>query len=499
MPSLSSTQEELRKLREDLKRLKEEIRDKELLLSNFIELSHKQSQHISSLNAAFRDTVIWDPETCPSPSCSTPSLQNNRNRTLGSTIGITNRFSVLAVDSPIKTAAPAQNTPRLDTSVDFPPIASDPVRLNSPSAASPNQPAHPASSQSKQRKHTKQPGRSLARRKILAEAVRRRSSGSSGMAPVLSLSPSASLPLSLDVSRPQAAAARESTPRPAISSRSQQAEARLVPPQTALAEPRLKQAAEPPVLSGGTAQLQLRPANAVGTGLESVSQPELLASPPQLQLGSRNSAETGPDPVIHPESPASPLQPSSSRSGATRSEQQPQPLFPTNTLIIGDSIIRNVRFFNAATHCFPGATVSRITAKLPELLKSMPPSVHRIIIHVGINDISKEQSEVTKQDFKDLFHVLKPWILEGISVFISGFTPVLRHRDEHFSRAFYLNSWLNSSCRQHHISFIDNFNLFWNRPFYFQRDGLHLNRSGSRLLTRNMFLAVHYSVAPVHD
>ncbi|KAF3856937.1 hypothetical protein F7725_017660, partial [Dissostichus mawsoni] len=35
----------------------------------------------------------------------------------------------------------------------------------------------------------------------------------------------------------------------------------------------------------------------------------------------------------------------------------PRPLFAPTTLIIGDSIIRNIRFFNAATRCLPGATV----------------------------------------------------------------------------------------------------------------------------------------------
>ncbi|XP_065809456.1 uncharacterized protein [Labrus bergylta] len=35
----------------------------------------------------------------------------------------------------------------------------------------------------------------------------------------------------------------------------------------------------------------------------------------------------------------------------------PCPLFPPTTLIIGDSITRNVRFFNATTPCLPGATV----------------------------------------------------------------------------------------------------------------------------------------------
>lgn len=41
----------------------------------------------------------------------------------------------------------------------------------------------------------------------------------------------------------------------------------------------------------------------------------------------------------------------------------PRPLFSPTTLIVGDSIIRNVRFFSATTRRFPGATVAVIMEK----------------------------------------------------------------------------------------------------------------------------------------
>ena len=46
------------------------------------------------------------------------------------------------------------------------------------------------------------------------------------------------------------------------------------------------------------------------------------------------------------------------------------PLFSPSTLIVGDSIIRDVHFFNTATHCFPGATAPVILGKLKELIPS---------------------------------------------------------------------------------------------------------------------------------
>ncbi|XP_049889966.1 uncharacterized protein LOC126383485 isoform X2 [Epinephelus moara] len=77
-----------------------------------------------------------------------------------------------------------------------------------------------------------------------------------------------------------------------------------------------------------------------------------------------------------------------SSSHETPHSASPRPLFPPTTLITGDSITRHIRFFNAVTHCFPGATVPVILQKLPDLLNTLPSSIHRIIVHVGINDSS---------------------------------------------------------------------------------------------------------------
>lgn len=166
----------------------------------------------------------------------------------------------------------------------------------------------------------------------------------------------------------------------------------------------------------------------------------------------------------------------------------PRPLFSPTTLIVGDSIIRNVRFFNAATHCFPGSTVPVILSKLPALLHSLPSSIKRVVVHVGSNDTSRRQSELTKTHFLDLLNFLSSC---GKSVFISGPTPTVARGVEGFSRILSLHTWLQSTCSTRNIHFIDNFNLFWNRSPLFKNDGLHLNRHGSRMLAANLQHAIH--------
>lgn len=76
-------------------------------------------------------------------------------------------------------------------------------------------------------------------------------------------------------------------------------------------------------------------------------------------------------------------------------------------LIVGDSIMRNIRFFNATTHCFPGATVTKVMNKLPDLLRTLPSSTEQVIIHVGTNDLARGQSELVKRDFNYLFGLLR--------------------------------------------------------------------------------------------
>lgn len=169
---------------------------------------------------------------------------------------------------------------------------------------------------------------------------------------------------------------------------------------------------------------------------------------------------------------------------------EPTPLFPPTALIVGDSIVRHIRFANALTHCFPGATTADILEKLPGLLESAPLTITKVIVHCGTNDTTHTPSELTKVHFAQLFNLLNN---SGKSAFISGPLPTMGRGDVRYSRILYLHTWLQSVCAAHNICFIHNFDLFWERPSFFGRDGLHLSVLGCRILAAKLRHAVRYA------
>uniref|UniRef100_A0A3Q2Y172 SGNH hydrolase-type esterase domain-containing protein n=1 Tax=Hippocampus comes TaxID=109280 RepID=A0A3Q2Y172_HIPCM len=172
-----------------------------------------------------------------------------------------------------------------------------------------------------------------------------------------------------------------------------------------------------------------------------------------------------------------------------------RPLFPPTTLIVVDSITRNLRFFNATTHCLPRATVPIILAKLPSLLHPLPPSVHRIIVHVGCVDPSHRQSKITKGPFYKLLQFLNS---TGKSIFMSS--PLSPHRGMGiFSRILSLHTWLQTARRTHNMGFIGNFNIFWRRPSLLKADGFHPNKLGSRILSISRTLGTVISLSLKSD
>ncbi len=72
------------------------------------------------------------------------------------------------------------------------------------------------------------------------------------------------------------------------------------------------------------------------------------------------------------------------------------------------------------------------------------------------------------------------------TIIVSGPLPTYRRGHERFSRLFALNEWLFSWCTEQKILFVNNWNLFWERPRLFRADGLHPSRVGAELLSDNI-------------
>uniref|UniRef100_A0A8C2ZPZ6 OSK domain-containing protein n=1 Tax=Cyclopterus lumpus TaxID=8103 RepID=A0A8C2ZPZ6_CYCLU len=153
-------------------------------------------------------------------------------------------------------------------------------------------------------------------------------------------------------------------------------------------------------------------------------------------------------------------------------------------LIVGDFSVRDMKsMFSVDTKvlCYPNDMVSDLEEKILEIAAAHT-TVKNIILHIGSNDVVKQESEMLKQDFKNLLNTVSSLNAE---VFISGPLPPIRRGPERFTRLLALNTWLSTACPDHSVHFIDNFNIFWNRKQLFKTDGLCLNKAGVKLFTSN--------------
>ncbi len=158
-----------------------------------------------------------------------------------------------------------------------------------------------------------------------------------------------------------------------------------------------------------------------------------------------------------------------------------------DAVVIGDSIVRHVRATLAEgkvhTHCLPGARVLDVSVQIPTILKD-DESVAAVVIHAGANGTKLRQTETLKRDFRSLIETVRS--TSPATIIVSGPLPTYRRGHERFSRLFALNEWLFSWCTEQKIIFVNNWNLFWERPRLFRADGLHPSRVGAELLSDNI-------------
>ncbi len=102
-----------------------------------------------------------------------------------------------------------------------------------------------------------------------------------------------------------------------------------------------------------------------------------------------------------------------------------------NALVIGDSIVRNVKIETPAT----------ILANL-KVLANAKRKFSMIVIHVGTNDVRLRQSEITKNNVKEVCKVLNTM---SDTVLCSGLLPAY-WGDEIHSRLLSLNGWMSNGA-----------------------------------------------------
>ncbi|CAM4607102.1 unnamed protein product [Leuciscus chuanchicus] len=93
-----------------------------------------------------------------------------------------------------------------------------------------------------------------------------------------------------------------------------------------------------------------------------------------------------------------------------------------DAVIIGDSIVRHVHATlgksKVQSHCFPGARVSEIAARVPEILNG-DERVGTVVLHTEVNDIRLRQTEILKKDFRNLIDTVRSTSPETM-IIVSG-------------------------------------------------------------------------------
>lgn len=152
-----------------------------------------------------------------------------------------------------------------------------------------------------------------------------------------------------------------------------------------------------------------------------------------------------------------------------------------DTLLIGSSIVRDMKLPAVSVRCYPGARVGDIEGQL-RLLKQGGHRYRRVVVHAGGIDARRRQSEVLKLQVGAVCELAKSM---ADTVIFSGPLPN-RTSDEMYSRHLAFDCWLARWCCQNGVVHLSHHQAFWEKPWLMRRDGIHPTLEGASLLSWNL-------------
>ena len=151
-------------------------------------------------------------------------------------------------------------------------------------------------------------------------------------------------------------------------------------------------------------------------------------------------------------------------------------------MVIGDSMVKHIdgnkigraARSKAICHSYSGATVNQLARKFDEC-QSEDLQCNTIILHVGTNDLVREEPEKVAADMDSLVNKVKA---HTNKVAVSG---AIKHYDgkvKNYKIEQY-NKLINGLCSKHNITYIDNSYI---GKSLLNGSNLHLNRYGDKAL-----------------
>lgn len=141
------------------------------------------------------------------------------------------------------------------------------------------------------------------------------------------------------------------------------------------------------------------------------------------------------------------------------------------------------------TYCLSGGKKTDFIELIPAVL-DIHPSVHTVIVHTGRNYVMSKQSIKLQFELDSLASIVESL---GRRCILSGPTPMSKG-SEHFSCLFNLHVWMQNISTATGLGFNSHFDYFWTKRDLFKCDGLHLNRKGTGILTKNCIHFIAFSL-----